>query len=150
MERFVLIPYSLYQQSIESNKQQLGLLDKQVSQPEPSKLDINQSRDDKNQIDRIHYQLTQSNLQSKTSKEALIKFQNSPRINYSESDTIILDGRDTFVPVVDFFLTIRNPKKKKFPDVYFPILEASNLEYHYVTNQHAKEIERGNWLPFNF
>lgn len=143
MEQFVLIPFSLYQKRIESfPDNSLGLLDVKLSRP----AEIPEVPGHSYQLDRIHTQL-KKHLRSANYVyvDTLLK---SQRIKLSESDTIILDDRDTFVPIVDFIVATKQ-KHKSLPDVYFTILHASDLNPSFVKNQDAKSTDRGNWVPFH-
>lgn len=143
MERFVLIPYSLYQQKVatsEIESSKVGLLDKPETRTESAEL-----YDSSNDINRIHFALN-SRLTSLT-KGHVSQLLLSPRIKLSRSDTIIVDGRDTFVPVHDFFLATRK-KNIPLPDVYFTILDAAQYTPSAVINKDAKSKDRGTWIPF--
>ena len=70
---------------------------------------------------------------------------NSPRIELSQSDNFILDNRDTVESIVDFVCALKR-KNTDFPDVYFTILEASQLPSKLVINENAKAKYRRIWL----
>ena len=69
------------------------------------------------------------------------------RIKFSNSQTIILDGVDTGVSILDFSQDLRR-KNVDVPDVYFTLLDAAGIPPSPVLNQKAKAKDRGNWVPF--
>ena len=70
-----------------------------------------------------------------------------PRIELSNSQTIILDDVDTEVLISDFTLHFRR-KNADVPDIYFTLLDAAGISPSLVFNQKAKAKERGSWIPF--
>ena len=72
---------------------------------------------------------------------------NSPRIKISQSDNIILDSRDTKESIVDFVCALKR-KNTDFPDIYFTIMESTQLPPKFVINRNAKAKNRGTWIPF--
>ena len=75
------------------------------------------------------------------------KFLSCSRIKLSNSQTIILDGVDTGVLILDFTLHVRR-KNADVPDIYFTSLDAAGISPSLVSNQNAKAKERGSWVPF--
>ena len=51
---------------------------------------------------------------------------NCPRVRLSQSKNIILDNRDTKESIVDFVCALKR-KNTDFPDIYFTILEATQI-----------------------
>lgn len=139
MERFVLIPYTLYQQKVLSlDESKLGLLDKKiVADTEPT---VDLSKD----LDRIFKQVQHNKTITKGHVSYVLS---SPQIKLSRSDTIILDGRDTFVSIVDLLNSTRK-LNTVLPDIYITILEAVKYKPSLVVNTNAKSKDRGNWIPF--
>ena len=72
---------------------------------------------------------------------------NSPRIKLSQSDNIVLDNRDAKESIAEFVCALKR-KNQIFPDIYFKILEATQLPPKLVINKSAKEKDRGTWIPF--
>ena len=72
---------------------------------------------------------------------------NSPRIILSQSDNFLLANRDTKESNVDFECALKR-KNTNFPDIYFTILEATQLPPKLVINNNAKAKGRGTWMPF--
>ena len=72
---------------------------------------------------------------------------NSPRIKLSQSENIILDNRDTKESIVDFVCALKR-KNTDFTDIYFTILEATQIPPKLVANKNAKAKDRGTWIPF--
>ena len=68
---------------------------------------------------------------------------NFPRIRLSQSKTIILDNLDTKESIVDFVCALKR-KKTDFPDVYFIILEATQIPIKLYINKNAKGKDRGS------
>ena len=68
-------------------------------------------------------------------------------IKLSNSQTIILDGVDTGVLILDLTLHWRR-KNVDVPDLYVTSLEAAGLSPSLVFNQNAKAKDRGSWVPF--
>ena len=71
---------------------------------------------------------------------------NSPRIKLSQSHNIILDNRGTKESIVDFVCALKR-KSTDFPDIYFTILEATQLPPKIVINKNAEAKDRGTWIP---
>ena len=69
------------------------------------------------------------------------------RINLSNSQTLILDGVDTVVLILDFTLHFRR-KNVDVPDIYFTLLNAAAKSPSLVFSQNAKTKDRGSWVPF--
>ena len=72
---------------------------------------------------------------------------NSSGIKVSQSETIILDLWDTKESIVDFVCALKL-KNNDFPDIYFTILEATQIPPNYVINKNATEKDRGTWISF--
>ena len=70
-----------------------------------------------------------------------------PRIKLSNSQTLILDGVETGVFLMDFAQRLRR-KNADVPDIYFASIDAAGMSPTLVLNQNAKAKERGNWVPF--
>ena len=54
---------------------------------------------------------------------------------------------DTGVSLTNFAQTLKL-KKAEVPDIYFTLLGAADITPSLVLNNHAKEKERGSWVPF--
>ena len=88
------------------------------------------------------------NQQLSTSASPLVnKLLESPHIKLSNSNTLILDGKETSVLLKDFAQRL---KRKNVPilDIYFTLLDAASITPNLVVNSHAKGKERGAWIPF--
>ena len=130
MEQFVLIPYSVYQS--------------QSTLPRKQKLEQKQEREEivpKN-FDSVYIAVNASN-----NKHIIDLILNSPRIKLSQSDNIILDNRDTKESNADFVCALKR-KNTDFPDIFFTILEATQLPPILVINKNAKAKDRGTWIPY--
>ena len=82
-----------------------------------------------------------------TADSPVDKALSSPRIKLSTSNFLILDGRHTGVSLTDFGQTMRL-KKAEVPGIYFTLLDAADITPGLVLKKHAKEKERGSWVPF--
>ena len=129
MEQFVLIPYSVYQS--------------QSTLPTKQKLEQKQEKEEivpKN-FDYV-YSAVNARLKTSNNKHINDLILNSLRIKLSQSDNIILDNRDTKESIVDFVCTLKR-KNTDFPDIYFTILEATQLPPKLVINKNAEAKDRG-------
>ena len=73
---------------------------------------------------------------------------NSPRIRLNQSENIILDNRDTKQSIVDFVCALKR-KNTDFPDIYFTILEATQIPQNLLSTRMPKTEERQRKLdPF--
>ena len=93
------------------------------------------------------YSAVNARLKTSKNKHIIDLILNSPRIKLSQSDNIILDNRDTKESIVDFVCTLKR-KNTDFPDIYFTILEATQLSPKLGINKNAKAKDRGTWIPF--
>ena len=133
MEQFVLIPYSVYQSSTLPTKQKL--------EQKQEKEEIVPKNFDS------AYSAVNARLKTSNNKHIIDLILNSPRIKLSQSDNIILDNRATKESIVDFVCTLKR-KNTDFSDIYFTILEATQLPPKLVINKNAKAKDRGTWIPF--
>ena len=72
---------------------------------------------------------------------------NSPRIRLSQSENIILGNRDTKESIVDFECALKR-KNTDFPDIFFTIMEPTQISPKLVINKNAKAKDRGTWILF--
>ena len=70
-----------------------------------------------------------------------------PRIKVSNSQTLILEGVETGIFLLDFAQQLRR-KKVDVPDIYFTLLDAAGMSPTLSLNQNAKAKERVSWVPF--
>ena len=132
MEQFVLVQASVYNKSVTTDsftKQELPKY--KAEQPltyqiDSLKRDINKKVCTDNLIDKIL---------------------SCSRIKLSNSETIILHGLDTGVPISNFTLHLRR-KNADIPDIYFTLLDAAGLSPSLVFKQNAEAKDRGSWVPF--
>ena len=132
MEQFVLVPVSVYYAIKESTiKRNLPTYD---SEERPTY-----------QRDSLYKEV---NKRLNSSANSLVnKVLDSPRIKLSNSDTLILDGKETGVLLTDFVHQLRR-KNVEIPDIYFTLLDAIGISPQSVINKNAKAKERGGWIPF--
>ena len=69
------------------------------------------------------------------------------RIKLSNSHTLILDEIETRVLLKDFEQRLKR-KNVPVPDICFILLDAASITPDIVVNSHAKDEERGAWIPF--
>ena len=135
MEQFVLVPASLYNKSVTTQsvtKQELPKY--KAEQPHTYQIDSLKRDNNKKQFGKAD-----------SMKNKLLS---CFRIKLSNSQTIILDGVDTGVLILDFTLHLRR-KNADVPDIYFTLLDAAGISPSLVFNQNAKAKDRGSWVPFN-
>ena len=75
------------------------------------------------------------------------KILSRPRIKFSNSQTLVLDGVETGIFLLDFAQQLRC-KKADVSDIYFTLLDASGVSPTLILNQNAKAKERRSWAPF--
>ena len=97
------------------------------------------------QIDALKKEINKK-LFSKT--DSLVdKILSCPRIKLSNSKTLILDGVETRIFLLDFAQQLRR-KNADFPDIYFTLPDAAGISPTLNLNQNAKVEARGSWVPF--
>ena len=70
-------------------------------------------------------------------------------IEFSTTNTIIVDNIDTKLKVIDFIQTLRR-KTGAVDDRHILVLDHLNLNPQLVNNRNALNRESGDWLPFAF
>ena len=134
MEQFVLVPASVYSKSVTTQSATKQEFPKYKAEQLPTY-----------QIDSLKRDIKKK-LFGKA--DTLIdKILSCSRIKLSNSQTIILDGVDTGVLILDFTLHLRR-KNAVVPDIYFTLLDAAGISPSLVFNQNAKAKDRGSWVPF--
>ena len=134
MEQFLLVPASVYNRSVTTQSVTKQELPKYEAEQPPT-----------HQIDSL-----KRGINKKPFGEADIlmdKISSCSRIKLSDSKTIVLDGVDTGVLVLDFTQHLRR-KNADVPDIYFTLLEAAGIPHSLVSNQNAQAKDRGIWVPF--
>ena len=124
MEQFVIVPLSVYNSS---NNPTI------VTKPE---LPIYKAEQNPTyHKDTLKKEINQ---QLSTSVSPLVKkIKESPRIKLSNSNTLILDGKETGVLLRDFAQRLRR-KNVLIPHIYFTLLDAASITPEIVVNSHAK------------
>ena len=135
MEQFVLVPALLLNKLNTTNSTTLKVdLPKYQPQQTPT-----------SQIDSLKKDINKNLF---AMADSLVdKLLASPRIKFSLSNTIVLDGTDTGVLLQDFAQHLRR-KNADVPDIHFTLLDAADISPSLVLDQNAKSKERGNWIPF--
>ena len=134
MEQFVLVPASMY------NK---NLMAQSVTKQELPK--YQPSQNPTYQIDSLKKEINKK-LFSKADS-SVDKILSCPRIKLSNSQTLILDGIETGILLLDFAQQLRR-KNADVPDIYFTLLDAAGISPTLILNQNTKAKERGSWVPF--
>ena len=134
MEQFVLVPFSVYN----SSNSPTIVTKQQLPKYKPEQTPMYHKDTLKKEI----------NKQLSTSASPLVnKTLESPRINLSNSDTFILNGVETGVPLKDFAQRLKR-KNVPIPDIYFTLLDAASITHNLDVNSHANGKERGAWISF--
>ena len=132
MEQFVLVPASVYSNSVTTKTFTKRELPKYKAEQPPT------------------YQIDSLNLKKKLFGKAdtlIDKILSCSRIKISNSQTIFLDGVNTGVLISDFALHLRR-KNADVPYIYFTLLDAAGVSPSPVFNKNAKAKDRGSWIPF--
>ena len=133
MEQFVLVLASMYNKS---------LITQSVTKQELPK--YQPSQNPTNQVDSLKKEINKK-LFSKA--DSLVdKVLSYPGIKISNSKTLILDGVETGISLLDFAQQLRR-KNAEVPDIYFTLLDAAGISPTLILNQNAKAKERGSWVP---
>ena len=75
------------------------------------------------------------------------KILSCPGIKPLNSQTLILNGVETGISLLDFAQQLRR-KNADIPDIYFTLLDAACMSRTLILNHNAKAKERGSWVPF--
>ena len=134
MEQFVLVPLSVY---INSNNPTI-ITKQELTKYKPEQTPTYHKDTLKKEVNQ---QLSWS------ASPPVNKILESPRIELSNSNTLILDGIETGVLVNDFAQRLKR-KNVPIPDIYFTSLDAVSITADIVVNSHAKGKARGAWILF--
>ena len=93
------------------------------------------------------YSAVNTKLKTRNNKHLIDLILNSPRFRLSQLENNILDNRDTKESIVDFVCALKR-KNIDFPNIYFTILEATQIPPKLVINKNAKTKDRGTWIHF--
>ncbi len=148
VEEFVLVPASLWEKSLDKTPQKIIIKPKI---PEISRVTIQekpQEYSQEPQINRIVKDLKGTWAEIDVSKEILDKILDHPRLDLSESDTIIIDQNNSGVYAAEF-LNALQMVRGNLPKIYISILSLLKLSSSLVKNKDAKSENTGDWRPFN-
>ena len=134
MEQFVLVPASVYNESVTLQSVTKQELPKDKAEKPPTYQIDSLKRDINKKLFGKAYTL-------------IDKILSCSRIKLSNSQTIILDDIDTGVLISDFTLHLRR-KNVNVPGIYCTLLDAAGILPSLVFNQNAKAKVRGSWVPF--
>ena len=93
------------------------------------------------------YSAVNARLKTSNNKHLIDLVLNFHRIVLSQSGNILLEIRDKKESIVDFVFALKR-KNTDFPDIYFTILEATQIPPKLVINMNAKAKDKGTWIPF--
>ena len=134
MEQFVLVPLSVYNSSNNPTTVTKQEQPKYKTEQTPTyhkdtlKKEINQ------QLSTSASPIGNRNLES-------------PCIRLSNSNTLIANGMETGVLLVDSAQRLKR-KNVSIPYIYFTLLDAASITPDIVVNSHAKSKKSGGWIPF--
>ena len=133
MDQFVLIPNSIYQS--------------QSTFPKKPELEQKQEKEEvvQKDFDSI-YSAVNAKLKTRNNKHLIDLILNSPAIRLSQSEKIKLDNRDRKESSADFVCALKR-KNTNFLDIYFTILEATQIPPKLVINKNAKAKDRRTCIP---
>ena len=135
MDQFVLVPASVYNKSLITQSVTKQQLPKYQPLQNPTY-----------QIDSLKKEINKK-LFSKA--DPLVdKILSCPRVKFSNSQTLVLDGVETGIFLSDFAQQLRRINAD-VPDIYFTLLDAAGISPTLILNQNAKAKERGSWVSFN-
>ena len=133
MEQFVLVPASVYNKT---------LINQSVTKQEIPKYQSSQNRT--YQIDSLEKEINKKSL---SKADSLVdKNLSCPCIRVSNSQTLILDGVETGLSLLEFAQKLRR-KNAEVPDIYFTLLDGAGRYPTLILNQNAKAKKRGSWVP---
>ena len=134
MDQFVLAPASVYNKSLVTR----SVTKQKLPKYQPSQNPTYQVDSHKKEINKKLF----------SKADALIdKYLSYPRIKPPNSQTLILDGVETGIFLLDFAQQLRR-KNADVPDIYLTLLDAAGKTSTLILNQNAKAKERGSWVPF--
>ena len=93
------------------------------------------------------YSAVNAKLKTSNNKHLIDLILNSPTIRLNQLENILLDNRNTKASIVEFVCALKR-KNTDFPDIYFTILEATQIPPKLGINKNAKAKDRGTWIPF--
>lgn len=82
-------------------------------------------------------------------KKILDELFRAENIDFSTTNTIIVDRVDSKLDVIDFIRTLRR-KNNPIDDRHLLVLDQLKLNPHLVINENALDRESGEWIPFSF
>ena len=134
MDQCVLVPASVYNKSLITQ----SVTKKELPKYQPS-------QNPTYQVDSLKKEISKK-LFSKA--DFLVdKNLSCPRIKLSNSQTLILDGVETGISLLDFVQQLHR-KKAEVLEIYFTLLDAAGLSPTLILNQNAKAKDRGSWVRF--
>ena len=143
MEKFVLVPESTW---LKWSSAATQVKSKQLSKRPSSDLST--------KYQKLHTEAVQAKLpRGKKYEDILDAIDGNDRVTISENNSILLDGSDTDVDVVDFIRLIGEPRKSalhqsEIPHSFHPILELLQLDKKLRTNRYAVKAHTGTWGTF--
>ena len=133
MEQFVLVPISVYNSNI---RKPTVVTNKKLPTYQSEEKSTYQVESVKKDFNKNFFAKADSPVD---------KVLSSPRIKFSTSNFLILDGRDTDVSLTDFAQTLKR-KNAEVPDNFFTLPDVADITASLVLNKNAEEKERGSWF----
>ena len=155
MEKFVLIPHSMWEKwenSPKSISKEVSLRPKVLEAPSIPRTQAPDSL-------KYDQYTTLSHTLSRTSPkfvQILDKIVADERVSLSQDGTLLLDGTDTRITANNFIRVVGQPKlqdanrQRKVPKDYWPIIETLQLSADLQTNPNASKTPSGAWSNFSF
>ena len=134
MEQFVLVPASVYNKNL--NTQSVAKQELPKYQP---------SKNPTYQVDSLKKEINKKLFS--TADSLVDKILSCPRIKLSISQTLILDGVETGISLLDFAQQLGR-KNADIPDIYFTLLDTAGISPTLIFNQNTQAKERGCWVLF--
>ena len=131
MEKFVLVPASVYNKSLTTQ----SVTKQELPKYQPSKNPTYQV-DSPKEINKKVFSKADS---------LVDKILSCPRIKLPNSQTLILDGVETGISLLDLAQQLRR-KNAEVPDIYFTLPDAAGISLTLILNPNAKAKERGSWV----
>ena len=134
MEQFVLVPASVYNNSLVTQ----SFTKQELPKYQPSQNSTYQIDSRKKEKNKIEFS------EPDPSEDKILS---CSRNKLSNSQFLNLDGVETRSFLTDFAQQVRR-KNPDVPDIYFTLLDAAGISPTLIRNQNAKAKERGTWVLF--
>ena len=134
MEQFVLVPASVYNESLIT--------------PSNTKQELPKYQASQNPTSQVNSLKKEINKKLLSKADSLVdKISSCQCIKPSNSQTLVLDGVETGIFVLDIAQQLRR-KNADVPHICLILLDNAGISPTLIMNQNAKDKERGSWVPF--